>query len=94
MAGLPWWLSSKESTCNAGDTDFTGSIPGSGRSPGEGNGNPLQYSCLGNPMNRGAYWATVHGATKVSDATERLNDNKQIVTIIVISSKGFVVKVK
>ena len=41
-----------------------GSIPGSGRSPGEGNGYPLQYSCLGNPMDRGAWWATVHGATK------------------------------
>ena len=46
------------STCNAGDP---GSIPGSGRSPGEGNGNPLQYSCLGNPMDRGAWQATVHG---------------------------------
>ena len=41
-----------------------GSIPGSGRSPGEGNGNPLQYSCLENPMDRGAWWATVHGVTK------------------------------
>jgi len=41
-----------------------GSIPGSGRSPGEGNGNPLQYSYLGNPMDRGAWWATVHGVTK------------------------------
>ena len=41
-----------------------GLIPGSGRSPGEGNGNPLQYSCLGNPMDRGAWWATVHGVTK------------------------------
>ena len=39
------------------------SIPGSGRSPGEGNGNPLQYSCLRNPMDRGAWWATVHGVT-------------------------------
>ena len=46
---------------NAGDA---GSIPGSGRSPGEGNGNPLQYSCLGNPMDRGAWWATVHGVAK------------------------------
>ena len=45
------WLSGKESTCNAGDA---GSIPGSGRSPGGGNGNPLQYSCLENPMDRGA----------------------------------------
>ena len=45
--GLPWWLSGKESVCNAGDTGDLGSTPGSGRSPGEGNGNPLQYSCLG-----------------------------------------------
>ena len=45
-----WWLSSKASTCNAGDV---GSIPGSGRSPGKGNGNPLLYSCLGNPTDRG-----------------------------------------
>ena len=53
---------SKESACNAGDL---GSIPGSGRFPGEGNGNPLQYSCLGNHMDRGAWWAvTVHGVTK------------------------------
>ena len=43
---------------NAGNS---GLIPGSGRSPGKGNGNPLQYSCLGNPMNRGAWWATIHG---------------------------------
>ena len=51
----------KASACNAGDLD---SIPGSGRSPGEGNGNPLQYSCLENPMDRGAWWATVHRVTK------------------------------
>ena len=48
----------------AGDTGDVGLIPGSGKSPGGGNGNPLQYSCLGNPMNRGAWWATVHGVTK------------------------------
>ena len=48
-----------ESDCNVGDL---GSIPGSGRSPREGNDNPLQYSCLGNPKDRGAWWATVHGA--------------------------------
>ena len=59
--GLPWWLSSKESVCNAGDRD---SIPGSGRSPGGGHGNPLQYSCLENSIDRGAWWATVHGVTK------------------------------
>ena len=50
--GLCWWLSVKNLPVNAGDT---GSIPGLGRSPGEGNGNPLQYSCLENPMDRGAY---------------------------------------
>ena len=55
------WLSGKETTCNSGDP---GSIPGSGRSSGEGNGNPLQYSCLGNPMERGAWWATIHGVSK------------------------------
>ena len=47
-------------------------IPGLGRSPGEGNGNPLQYSCLENPMHRGALWATGHGSHKESDMTERL----------------------
>ena len=58
------------SASNAGDLD---SIPGSGRSPGEGNGNPLQYSCLENPMDGGAWWATVHGVaksrTRLSDLT-------------------------
>ena len=49
----------KDSAFNVEDTGDAGSIPGSGRSPGEGNGNPLQYSCLGNPMDRGAWWATV-----------------------------------
>ena len=51
----------KESTCNAGDPGLT---PGSGRSPGEWNGYPLQYSCQGNPMDRGAWWATVHEVAK------------------------------
>ena len=59
---LLWWLSGKESVCNARDTDL---IPGSGRTPGEGNGNPFQYSCLGNPKDRGAWWATVHGVARV-----------------------------
>ena len=67
--GLPWWLSSKESACSAGDP---GSIPGSGRSPGVGNSNPLQYSCLENSMDRGAWWATVHGFSKELDRTEQL----------------------
>ena len=56
----------KESTCNAGDL---GSVAGSGRSPGEGNGNPLQYSYLENPMDRGAWRATVHMVTKESYLT-------------------------
>ena len=58
--GFPGGSDSKESACNEGDP---GSIPGSGRSPGEGNDNPLQYSCLENLMDRGA-WQAVHGVTK------------------------------
>ena len=56
-----WWLSGKESACNTGDL---GSIPGLGRYPGEGNGNPLQYSCLENRMDRRAWLAAVHGVAK------------------------------
>ena len=59
----------QETIYNAGDD--VGSIPGSGRSPGEGHGNPLWYSCLGNPMDRGAWWPTVHGVSE-SDTTGRL----------------------
>ena len=61
LRASPWWLGGKESTYNAD----VGSIPGLGRSPGEGNGNPLQYFCLENPMDRRAWWATVHGVTRV-----------------------------
>ena len=57
-------LSSKESACNAGATGDTGSISGSGRSPGERHGSPLQYFCLENPMGRGAWQATVHRVTE------------------------------
>ena len=59
--GFPCGSDSKESACNAGDP---GSVPGSGRFPGEGNGNSLQYSCLENLMDRGAWQATVHGVAK------------------------------
>ena len=58
---LPGGLNSKESACNAGDL---GSIPRLGRSPREGNGNPLQYPCLENSIDRGAWWVTDHGVTK------------------------------
>ena len=60
--GFPHSSVGKESAYNAGDP---GLIPGSGRSPGEGNGNPLQYSCPENPMDRGAWQASVHGVTRV-----------------------------
>ena len=70
MMGFPGGSDSKASACNAGDL---GSIPESGRSPGEGNGNPVQYSCLENSMDGGAWWATVHGVakswTRLSDFT-------------------------
>ena len=59
--GFPGSSDGKASAYNVGDL---GSIPGLGRSPGDGNGNPLQYSCLENPMDRGAWWAIVHGVTK------------------------------
>ena len=68
--GFPGGSEVKASACNVGDL---GSIPGSGRSPGEGNGNPLQYSCPENPMDGGAWWATVPQGRKESDATERLH---------------------
>ena len=59
----------KNLPANAGDTRDVGSIPESGRCPGIGNGNPLQYSCLGNSMDIAAWWATVHGGHKESDTT-------------------------
>ena len=64
---FPGGSDGKESACNARDL---ASIPGLGRSPGEGNGYPLQYSCLDNPMDRGAWQVTVHGVTKQLDMTE------------------------
>ena len=59
------------------NAEDSGSIPGLGRSLGEGNGNLLQYYCLGNPMDRGAWWSSVHGVTQESDTTWRLNNNNK-----------------
>ena len=64
ILGFPGVSVVKNLPANAGDTEDAGSTPGLGRSPGIGNGNPLEYSCLENPMERGAWWATVHVVTK------------------------------
>ena len=69
VMGFPGGSDSEESACNVEDL---GSIPGLGRSLGEGYGNPLQYSCLENPVDRGAWWATVHEVSE-SDMTECLS---------------------
>ena len=76
LDGLPWWLSGKESACNAG------LLPESGRYPGKGNGNPFQYSHLGNPMDRGALRPTVHKVTRVRQgwATKQQQTNKHTST--------------
>ena len=68
----------KNLPANAGDARDTGLIPGLGRSPGRGNGNPLQYSCLENPMDTQDWQATVRGGLKESDITERLNVHARI----------------
>ena len=64
IKGFPGSSEGKESACNAGDTGDAGLIPGLERFPGEGNASPLHYSCLENSMDRGAWWATVHGTAK------------------------------
>ena len=70
MLGFPRWLSGKQPACSAGDAEDAGLIPGSERSPGGGNGNPLQYSCLENPMDRGAWRTTVHRVAKRLDGSD------------------------
>ena len=72
--GLPRWFSGKESPCSTGDSRL---IPGSERCPGGGNGNLLQCSCLENPTERGAWWATVHGITKSRTQLKRLRTHRQ-----------------
>ena len=73
--GLPLWLNSKDSTCNAGDLY---SAPGSGRSPGAGHGNPLQCSCLENPWDEGAWWAAVYGVAQSRTRLKRLSSNSMV----------------
>ena len=81
--GFPGGLEVKASACNAGDLS---SIPGLGRFPGEGNGNPLQYSCLENPMDGGAWWAIVQGVakgrTRLSDFTFALQCQEQLSIVL------------
>ena len=78
--GLQRWLSSKESACKSGATGDMGSIPGSGKSPGGGHENPLQYSCLENAMDRGVWWATVHSAAKTQTKLKQLSIRVHIET--------------
>ena len=85
--GFPGGSDGKASACNAGDL---GSIPELGKSPGERNGNPLQYSCLGNPMDRGTWWATAHGVTK---SQTRLSDFISL-SIITLNVDGLNAPVK
>ena len=87
--GFPGGSEVKASACSAGDL---GSIPGLGRSPGEGNGNPLQYSCLENPMDGGAWWITFHGVAK---SRTRLSDFTMAVQILIgsVSQQSVISKV-
>ena len=77
LAGRFFTTSVTQKATNVGDV---GSISASGRSPGEGDGNPLQYSCLENPMNRGAWWTILHGTVEESDRTSQLNNNMYLYT--------------
>ena len=88
--GFPGSSVAKNLPANSRDR---GLIPGSGRSSEEGNGNPCQYSCLGNPMDRGAWWAAAHGVTKELDVTEWLNNNPVISCTSYTISLNYVGKV-
>ena len=79
ISGLPQWFSDQEPTYSAGDL---GLVTGSARSPGGGNGNPLQYSCLENSMEKWAWWVTVHGVTNIQTWLRDSNENIWILTPI------------
>ena len=81
------WLSSKESTCSSGVTEDLVSAPWLGRSSRAGNGNPLQYSCLENPMDRGPWWATVHRVSKSMTQLKRLSTQVHTLSNCLIISK-------
>ena len=84
MQGFPNGSVGKESVCNAGDTGDAGSTPGWGRSPGEGNGNPLEQSCLENPIARGAWQVVVRGVTE-SGTTEHKADAEVVSKVQVLN---------
>ena len=81
---LPRWLSGKESTCSARVPGDAGLIPGLGSSPGGGHGNPFQYSCLENPMDRGAWWARVHRVAKSQIKLKRFSTHTQTSPVLLI----------
>ena len=98
MLGFPGSSDSKASAYNVGDP---GSIPGSGRSPGEENGNPLQYSCLENPRDGGAWWASVYGVSqsrtrlkRLSSSSSRYADDTTLMVESEVELRGFLMKVK
>ena len=90
LAGLSQWLSGKEPSYNTGDTGDLGCIPGLGRSPEGGHGNPLQYSCLENPMDRGALRATVYRVAK--SQLKQLSSSSSSIYINRASQVALVVK--
>ena len=85
LQGFPGGSVGKEFACNSGDESL---IPGSGSSPGGGNGNLLQYSCLGNPTDRGAWGATVHGGRKESDSNEATQHTQEACSLRNLLSNG------
>ena len=86
MGGFLNGSDGKESTCNARDTGDAGSIPGSGRSPGKGNGNPFRYSCLKSPIDKRTWWATVCGDHGVAKSERQLSTQAQNINMIDLSN--------